>query len=121
MDRQAFERLVRDALSSIPGEFQTKLDNVELLIADWPSPEQIRRAGIASGQVLLGLYEGVPHPRRSRNYGLVTPDTITLFRLPMVAAGRTRSGIAQTIRRTVLHEIAHHFGFDEDSLNELGY
>jgi predicted Zn-dependent protease with MMP-like domain len=121
MDRDAFDRLVQEALLTIPDEFQAKMDNVELLIADWPSSEQLRRAGLRRGQALFGLYQGVPHTRRRTGYGLVPPDTIILFRGPIVAVGRTRAGIAHIVRRTVLHEIGHHFGFGEDRLRELGY
>ncbi len=120
MDRKAFDRLVEEALLSIPEEFQAKLDNVELLIAEWPTLEQFKRAGLAPGRTLFGLYQGVPHTRRRTDYGLVPPDTIILFRGPIVAVGRTRSGVAQIIRRTVLHEIGHHFGFGEGRLRELG-
>ena len=121
MDREAFDRLVEEALVSIPEELQAKLDNVELLIADWPTLEQLRQAGPGPGRTLFGLYQGVPHIRRRTNYGLVTPDTIILFRGPIGAVGRTRSGVTQIIRRTVLHEIGHHFGFGEERLRELGY
>lgn len=121
MDRKAFDRLVEEALSSIPEEFRAKLDNIELLIADWPTREQLKRAGLGPGQTLLGLYQGIPHIRRGSRYGLVSPDTIIIFRGPILALGRTRSGVAHLIRRTVLHEIAHHFGFDEERLRELGY
>jgi len=121
MDRDAFDRLVEEALLSIPEEFQAKLDNVELLIADWPSLEQLQRAGLRPGQTLFGLYQGVPHTHRRASYALVPPDTIILFRGPIVAIGRTRPRIAHIIRRTVLHEIGHHFGFGEEQLRELGY
>jgi predicted Zn-dependent protease with MMP-like domain len=121
MDREAFDRLAEETLLSIPEEFQAKLDNVELLIADWPTSEQLKRARLGPGQTLFGLYQGVPHTQRRTGYGLVPPDTIILFRGPIAAVGRTRSGIAQIIRRTVLHEIGHHFGFGEDRLRELGY
>lgn len=121
MDREVFDRLVEEALLSIPEEFQAKLDNVELLIADWPSSEQLRRAGLRPCQTLFGLYQGVPHTQRRTAYGLVPPDTIILFRGPIGAVGRTRTGVAHIIRRTVLHEIGHHFGFGEERLRELGY
>ncbi len=121
MDRETFDRLVEEALLSIPEEFQAKLDNVELLITNWPTSEQLRRAGLRPSQTLFGLYQGVPHTQRRTGYGLVPPDTIILFRGPIVAVGRTRAGIAHVIRRTVLHEIGHHFGFGEERLRELGY
>jgi predicted Zn-dependent protease with MMP-like domain len=121
VDRDAFDLLVEEALLTIPEEFQAKLDNVELLIADWPTSEQLKRAGLRPGQTLLGLYQGVPHTQRRTGYGLVPPDTIILFRGPICAAGRTASRIAHIVRRTVLHEIGHHFGFGEEHLRELGY
>ncbi len=121
MDREIFDQLVEEALLSIPDEFQAKLDDVELLIGDWPTSEQLRQVGLRPGQTLFGLYQGVPHTQRRTGYGLVPPDTITLFRGPIGAIGRTRAGIAHIVRRTVLHEIGHHFGFDEARLRELGY
>jgi len=121
MDRAAFDRLVEEALCAIPEEFKARLDNVELLIADWPTSEQLREAGLMSGETLFGLYRGIPQTRRGARYGLVPPDTITLFRGPIVAAARTPRGVAHVVRRTVLHEIAHHFGLGEERLRELGY
>jgi predicted Zn-dependent protease with MMP-like domain len=121
MDRESFDQMVEEALASIPEEFQEKLDNIEVLIADWPTPAQLARAGVGPGQTLFGLYQGLPHTVRGRGYNLVPPDTITLFRGPIIMAGRTPSRITHMVRRTVLHEIAHHFGFDEARLRELGY
>ena len=121
MDREAFDLLVEEAISSIPEEFRAKLDNVQVLIADWPTSQQLSRARVMPGQTLFGLYQGIPKTRRGSRYGLVPPDTITLFRGPIAAAGHTLSRTAHIIRRTVLHEIAHHFGFDEERLRELGY
>jgi len=119
MDRAAFDRLVEEALSSIPEEFRAELDNVEVLIADWPTAEQLQRAGLGPDHTLFGLYQGVPHTHRRTGYGMVPPDTIILFRGPIVAVGRTPSRIARIISRTVLHEIGHHFGFGEEPLREL--
>jgi predicted Zn-dependent protease with MMP-like domain len=121
MDRDAFDQLVEESLLSIPREFQAKLDNIELLIADWPTQEQRHAAGLGPEQTLFGLYQGVPHTQRRTSYGLVPPDTVILFRGPITAIGRTRSGIAHIVRQTVLHEIGHHFGIDEARLRELGY
>jgi predicted Zn-dependent protease with MMP-like domain len=121
MKREVFDQLVQEALRSVPDEFQAKLDNVELLVTDWPTTAQLRRAGLPPGQTLFGLYQGVPHTRRGVGYGLVPPDTIILFRGPIGTVGRTRAGMACIIRRTVLHEIGHHFGLDEERLRVLGY
>ena len=121
MEREVFDQLIQEALQSIPEEFQTRLDNVELLVTDWPTKGQLRHASLPPGQTLFGLYQGVPHTRRGASYGLVPPDTIILFRGPIGAVGRTRAGMARIIRRTVLHEIGHHFGLDEERLRILGY
>lgn len=119
--RQHFERLVAQALDDLPTEFQEKLDNVDVVIEGWPTPHQIRRAGRSPRDLVLGLYEGVPLIRRTHHYGLVPPDRIVIFRGPIEMVGRTDADIQRIVRKTVLHEIGHHFGLSDQRLKELGY
>ena len=120
IDREEFEKLVVQALDELPAWVHAMMDNVEVTVADAPSVAQLRRQGLRPGQVLLGLYEGVPRTRRTTHYGLVLPDKITLFRLPILTVCRTPDQVAVRVRSVVVHELAHHFGIDDDRLRELG-
>ncbi len=116
-----FEELVAEALDDLPPFFQEKLNNVEVLVQAWPTPHDLRAVGLERGYMLLGLYQGIPLTERTQGYNLVTPDTVTLFQGPIeLAAGRDEQRIREQVRHTVIHEIAHHFGIDDDRLIELG-
>jgi predicted Zn-dependent protease with MMP-like domain len=120
IEREEFENLVVQALDELPAWVHEMMDNVEVTVADAPSVAQLRRQGLRPGQLLLGLYEGVPRTRRTTHYGLVLPDKITLFRLPILAVCRTPDQVPARVRSVVVHELAHHFGIDDDRLRELG-
>lgn len=120
MDRVRFEQLVAAAIESLPGDFKEKLDNVAVTVEDLPSPQEARRFGRGRGR-LLGLYQGQPLTRRDSRYAMAFPDKITIFQLNVEAVCRNDSEIREEVRRTVLHEIAHHFGIDDSRLHELGY
>ncbi|MBM3674161.1 MAG: metallopeptidase family protein [Actinobacteria bacterium] len=113
-----FEALVADALDAIPDELAASMDNVAVVVEDWPSPEQLEgRDG-----TLLGLYEGIDLRDRSPlSYAGVMPDRITIFRGPLCAMARTPDALAAQVRVTVLHEVGHHFGLDDHRLRELGW
>jgi len=116
-----FEQLVAEALDDLPPFFQDKLDNVEVLVQSWPTPHDLRSVGLERGYTLLGLYHGVPLTERTQGYNLVTPDTVTLFQGPIeLVAGDDHERIREQVRHTVVHEIAHHFGIDDDRLHQLG-
>jgi predicted Zn-dependent protease with MMP-like domain len=117
---KTFEELVAEALDSLPPDIQEKLENVEVVVEWRPSLAQMRRMGLGPGQTLFGLYEGVPLTARTSGYNLVLPDKITIFRQPIETYCRTDEQVRQTVRRTVLHELAHHFGISDDRLRELG-
>jgi predicted Zn-dependent protease with MMP-like domain len=119
MDAQAFEELVNKAIEGLPSEFAERLDNVAIVVEDTPSRAQLHRSNVAPGNTLLGLYEGIPHTRRGNDYGMVLPDKITIFRKPIEAECRSDDQIVVLVRKVVLHEIAHHFGIDDDRLEEL--
>ena len=114
-----FERLVREALREIPDEIRARLENVDVVVEDWPTSEQLLGAGIKEGQYLLGLYEGIPLGDRY-NYGMVLPDKITLFKQAIEAICSGDEEIIQEVRDTVVHEVAHHFGIDDARLEEMG-
>jgi len=120
IDLPTFEQLVDDALSSLPGEIAGWLDNVAIVIAEWPSPEQLVQAGLRRGSLLFGLYVGVPKTHRGLTYGETVPDKIVIFRQPILRICRTPDQIRAQVRRTVLHEIGHHFGLDEGQLRSAG-
>ncbi len=121
LTHEQFAALVAEAADSLPSFFLEKMENVVLLTAVWPTPDQLRRAGVPRGHTLLGLYEGVPLTRRAHNYSLVAPDVITLFQGPIERiCGRDAEKIREQVRRTVIHEIAHHFGISDERLIELG-
>ncbi|MGD8998126.1 MAG: metallopeptidase family protein [Anaerolineae bacterium] len=120
MKREDFERLVAQALDDLPPEIQQQLDNVDVLIEDWPDPLTLRRSGLRHPMQLLGFYHGVPRTRRGHSYGLVLPDKITIYRCPIEIRSRTAAEMRETVRRVVRHEIAHHFGISDDRLREIG-
>lgn len=121
LSREVFEALVDEAINSLPDEVQTWLDNVAIVVADRPSPEQQARAGLRPGSLLFGLYEGVPKTKRGVTYGEVVPDKILIFQRPTEMVCRTPAQVRDQVRRTVLHEIGHHLGMDEEELEDSGY
>jgi predicted Zn-dependent protease with MMP-like domain len=118
VSEERFEAMVADALDSIPDELADQLENVAVMVQDWPTAAQLDgRSG-----TLLGLYEGIDLPRRSpMGYTGVMPDQITIFRGPLMARARDEADLAEQVRVTVLHEIGHYFGLSDDRLHELGW
>jgi predicted Zn-dependent protease with MMP-like domain len=115
-----FDALVVEAIEGLPDEIQAVLENIEVLTDDWPTRAQLASVGLPPDGGLLGLYEGVPQTARTSDYGMVLPDRITIFRGPIQAWCRTEPEIREEVRHTVVHEIAHHFGIDDDRLIDLG-
>jgi predicted Zn-dependent protease with MMP-like domain len=113
MDADKFDELVTEALDGVPEELMSLTRNVVVLTADEPPPHE--------PHTLLGLYEGVPLTERTTSYSGVLPDHITIFRGPTLRFARDWDDAVREIRVTVVHEIAHHFGIDDDRLHELGY
>lgn len=124
---EEFEDLVVAALDSLPEKFADELDNVAVLVEDEPADwrlEDFADVGTFSpGGELLGLYEGIALTRRGFYYGDgdTVPDTITIFKGPHERLAYSREEIAEQVRRTVVHEVAHFFGMDEDQVAEMGY
>jgi predicted Zn-dependent protease with MMP-like domain len=120
MSYEAFEQLVVKALDSLPPSILTHLENVDVVIENWPSLEDLEEHGLDGNGTMLGLYEGVPHIDRTSSYGLVLPDKITIFSGPVLnEANDTDGDVERVVRETVIHEIAHHFGITDERLLEI--
>jgi predicted Zn-dependent protease with MMP-like domain len=105
-----FEEMVTTALDELPEELGRLMRNVAVTVEHDPGPPG-----------LLGLYEGIPLTSRTSDYAGVLPDRITIYRLAICAICRTEQEVADQVRHTVIHEVAHHFGIDDDRLTELGW
>lgn len=115
MNRARFEALVEEVLEGLPDWVREGIENLSVVVEDEPSPEQD-----PDGEGLLGLYEGISLPERDSDYVDVMPDVVYVYRLPHLETGLRGSALKDEIRRTVLHELAHYFGFDDDHLDEIG-
>ena len=109
-----------EVLAQLPPDLRADAEQVILDIADRPTPEQLGRGGYTEG-ILLGLYEGVPLVRRRSNSVLLQPDRITLFRLAIASMCRTEVELKAQIRKTLVHELGHYFGFSEEELEARGW
>jgi len=130
MDEKRFRRLVASAIDSLPDEFREALENIEVVVEDWPTDEELdyfeEREGLEEGEgdmLLLGLYQGIPKGQRDPQfYSGVLPDRITLFRGSIEEfCGGLEKEMEEQIRKTFLHEIGHYFGLEDERLRELGY
>ena len=119
LDDAAFERLVDRALAGIPSPFRDHLAEVAIVIEDEPSLEQLRENGLGPGETLYGLYEGVPRTEWGAELAPV-PNRISLFRWPLEDDYPRPDDLAEEVRLTVIHELAHHLGIDDERLDELG-
>ena len=120
MTSDEFERVIAATMDELPPEFQERLDNVDVVLEEYADAETLRLAGVRHREGLLGFYHGVPITERTQGYGMVAPDKISIYRQPIVHYYRTPEAIREGIKHTVLHELAHYFGIDDDRLHELG-
>lgn len=126
MSPEEFERIAREELARIPSRFALRIENLAILIEETPSHKTLREEGMQAGEILLGLYRGVPATERGADYGGVLPDTITLYMLPLLEEaralreeGRAAGGeeaLRLALRETLWHELGHHFGLSEDAV-----
>ena len=120
--RARFEELVIEAIDELPDDILAMLDNVEIVVADAPTAHQLDEAGdLDEGEMLLGLYEGIPLTDRTGSYSLVLPDKITLFQEALESVCPDDATLRNEVRVTVIHELAHHFGISDRRLRELGW
>jgi predicted Zn-dependent protease with MMP-like domain len=121
LSSEEFGGLVEEALRAIPEEFERYLRDVVVEVEPMPDARSCREAELDDPTELLGLYHGTPLTERSVEHALALPDRITIYQQNIERVCHTRREIVDEIRLTVLHEIGHHFGLDEDELDELGY
>jgi predicted Zn-dependent protease with MMP-like domain len=118
VSRKEFEELVADALDSLPHDLGRLMDNVVVMVDDWPTAEQLQ----GLNGTLLGLYVGVSLTSRTPlNYMGAMPDRIYIFRGPICERCADAEALVRMVQRTVIHEVAHHFGISDPRLHELGW
>jgi predicted Zn-dependent protease with MMP-like domain len=120
MKRERFEELVSQAVAELPDELRNRMENIDLVVQNWPTPGQLARVSLKNDASLLRLYQGVPQTQRTAGYSMVLPDKITIFHKSIEACCRGDEEVKKEVRRVVLHEIAHHFGIGDKRLRELG-
>ncbi len=124
LSKPEFERLVAAALRAMPARFRRFLreENVAIVVARRPGRRQLTQLGMDPGQeTLFGLYEGTPRTERTAGYNMTIPDKITIFQEPLEQECPGRANLKEQVRRTVLHEVAHFFGIDDDELHRMGW
>jgi len=123
MKREEFEKIAEETFDALPDPFRKAIDNVRIIVEDFPSETMARRKGYRPATLLLGLYEGIPLPRRGTEYGMypVVPDTITLYHGNIEAVADSEEDVPVIIRETLIHEIGHYFGMSEREIRAAGY
>ena len=119
MTRAQFERVVERALRTLPRAFKDKLDNIVVVVEDWADDETLEEMGIEPPDTLYGLYRGVDLPHRDSSYGNVLPDTVTIYQGPIEEDCADAEEMAEVIRDTVIHEIGHYFGLDDETMEQI--
>ncbi|MEX0684046.1 MAG: metallopeptidase family protein [Dehalococcoidia bacterium] len=120
MTRKEFQQVVQQALDELPVEFQRAIDNLDIQVRWAPNPYERRRTRLRPGHDLFGVYLGVPLTRRTHGYTMVAPDVIILYQRSHERVASTTEDMVKQARKTLLHEIGHYMGIDEDRLHELG-
>ena len=118
-DRAAFEKLVEEALEALPRKFKDLLQNITVMVEDFPSPETMRDMKLRSPYQLLGLYHGVPLDKRGAYYGNVPPDVVVIYQRPIEAVCASEEALRDQVRATVIHEVGHYFGLSESDLRRI--
>lgn len=116
---EQFDQLISRAMDELPQKYIRGLENVAIVYADEPTPEQVVKMKLDAQHLLLGLYEGIPLTQRGSGYTFVLPDKITLFKKSIVAVARNENDLFRQIKRTLWHEIAHYYGLDHRRIDEL--
>jgi len=106
-------------MNELPQEYIKGLNNVAIVYADWPNEHQAQKSDLKEGNLLLGLYEGIPLTQRGNGYTFVLPDVITLFKVPIQMVSHTDEELFEQIKRTLWHEIAHYYGLNHHRIDEL--
>ncbi len=118
VDREEFERIVKQSIESLPLDIKEKIENVEFIVLNFPTFRQRKEHG---GAFLLGLYEGIPLSKRGVHYSNILPDRIYIFMQPILyVSNMEKENLKDKVRKVVLHEIGHYFGLSEEELREKG-
>jgi predicted Zn-dependent protease with MMP-like domain len=119
MEWDEFQKIVEKALEALPADIRNKLDNIAIVVEDYPSRELLSQMGLQDPLDLLGLYQGISLERRGFFYGNVLPDKVTLFQRPIENRSRSRREMIRLVQEVLLHELGHYFGFDDEELLDL--
>lgn len=120
MTRSEFQNVVSQALEELPQEFQEAIENLDVQVRWAPTAADRRLHNLPAGSDLFGAYMGVPLTKRTHGYSMVAPDLIVIYQRSHERVGRTTKAMVAQARKTLLHEIGHYMGIDEDRLHELG-
>lgn len=118
LSNEEFDDIVAEAVAKVPEPYKSRVNNVAFLVEDQPTPQQLQKLRLFRGELLFGLYEGVPLPQRLGTTKLL-PDKITLFKQPAELVSNSLAELKEHIRHTVWHEVAHYFGLNHDRIHEL--
>ena len=119
MNRRQFEALVEKALRKLPRKFKDRLANIAVVVEDWADDETLEEMGIEPPDTLYGLYRGVDLTHRDSGYGNVMPDTVTIYQGPIEEDCADEAEMAELVRETVVHEIGHYFGLDDETMHRI--
>jgi predicted Zn-dependent protease with MMP-like domain len=119
MTRAQFERVVERALRGLPRAFREKLANIAVVVEDWADDETLDEMGIEPPDTLYGLYRGIDLTQRDSSYGNVLPDTVTIYQGPIEEDCEDEAEMEDVIRDTVVHEIGHYFGLDDETMHRI--
>ncbi len=119
MNPERFEELVGEVLDEIAPQVSDKMDNVEVVVAQAPTPQLLETTKVPKGSILLGLYQGIPRTQRGLGYTMVLPDKITLFQNSLERVCKDESQLKREVRDVLLHEIGHHMGLSEQRLRAI--
>jgi predicted Zn-dependent protease with MMP-like domain len=119
MTRRQFEALVEKSLRRLPKNFKAKLANIAVVVEDWADDETLSEMGIEPPDTLYGLYRGVDLTHRDSGYGNVLPDVITIYQGPIEEDAEDEEHMAEIVRETVVHELGHYFGLDDDTMHRI--
>ena len=119
MTRRQFEALVEKSLRKLPRAFKEKIANIAVVVEDWADDETLAEMGIDPPDTLYGLYRGVDLTQRDSSYGNVLPDVITIYQGPIEEDAADEAEMAEIVRETVMHELGHYFGLDDDTLHAI--
>ena len=119
MTRRQFEAVVERALRRLPRAFKERLANIAVVVEDWADDETLEEMGIEPADTLYGLYRGVDLTHRDSSYGNVLPDTVTIYQGPIEEDCESEEEMVEVIRDTVVHEIGHYFGLDDETMHRI--